>query len=246
MIRPGTLPPVKRTALGRMAHETPRSRSRPMAASFTTWVTMPKSSTSTNSSARVHTCRAAAARQTRTPRTKGRFMRGAFRCRRHRRVDRAPARQERWPDAGRRPSSQAEVPIDARTAADIVGATHMDRPDGPPCTRYQRKCIACSRITRPCGRGAPSGARSLLGPDAANPRGPNLMGHIILLREAGTDPAATRFTWDIFVQAGDPHHGEPLKRGTTKVPFAQPDGLYVDRRGVLWIQTRLDCAQHDD
>ncbi len=31
---------------------------------------------------------------------------------------------------------------------------------------------------------------------------------------------AARFTWDIFVQAGDPDHGEPLKRGTTKVAFA--------------------------
>ena len=142
-------------------------------------------------------------------------------------------------------SSQAEVLIDARTAADIVGATHMDRPEWVavhPLTK-EMYCTLTNNTAR--GRGAPFGRKEPLGPDAANPRGPNLMGHIIRWREAGTDPAATRFTWDIFVQAGDPHHGEPLKRGTTKVPFAQPDGLYVDRRGVLWIRP-IDCAQHDD
>jgi hypothetical protein len=35
----------------------------------------------------------------------------------------------------------------------------------------------------------------------------------------------------------DPEHKDPLKRGTADLAFAQPDGLYVDRRGVLWIQT---------
>ncbi len=77
----------------------------------------------------------------------------------------------------------------------------------------------------------------VLGADAANPRAPNLMGHVIRWREAGGDPTSTRFEWDIFVQAGDPAHRDPLKRGTADLAFAQPDGLYVDRRGVLWILT---------
>jgi secreted PhoX family phosphatase len=75
------------------------------------------------------------------------------------------------------------------------------------------------------------------GADAANPRAPNLMGHIIRWREAKDDPTSIKFEWDIFVLAGDPHHPDPIKRGTAGVAFAQPDGLYVDRRGVLWIQT---------
>lgn len=65
------------------------------------------------------------------------------------------------------------------------------------------------------------------------------MGHIVRWREAGGDPTATRFEWDVFLQAGDPQSSDPLKRGDVKggVAFAQPDGLYCVRRGVLWIQT---------
>jgi secreted PhoX family phosphatase len=65
------------------------------------------------------------------------------------------------------------------------------------------------------------------------------MGHIIRWREAGGDPAATRFSWDVFLQAGDPALAEPTKRGDVPggVAFAQPDGVHFDRRGVLWIQT---------
>ncbi len=29
------------------------------------------------------------------------------------------------------------------------------------------------------------------------------MGHIVRWREAGGDPTATRFEWDVFLQAGD-------------------------------------------
>ena len=70
------------------------------------------------------------------------------------------------------------------------------------------------------------------------------MGHIIRWREAGNDPSAARFTWDIFVQAGDPDHGEPLKRGTTQGRVRTARWLYVDPRGVLWIQTDSAGAQH--
>jgi len=139
------------------------------------------------------------------------------------------------PEAGF--SSQAEVLIDTRTAADVVGATYMDRPEWVavhPSTK-EVFCTLTNNTAR--GRGAPFGRKEPLGTDAANPRGPNLMGHIIRWREGGSDPTATSFTWDIFVQAGDPAHRDPLKRGTTNVAFGQPDGLYVDLRGVLWIQT---------
>ena len=48
-----------------------------------------------------------------------------------------------------------------------------------------------------------------------------------------------RFEWDVFLQAGDPQSTNPLNRGNVKggLAFAQPDGLYFDARGVLWIQT---------
>ena len=39
--------------------------------------------------------------------------------------------------------------------------------------------------------------------DEANPRGPNLHGHIIRWSETGGDQAATTFNWDIFLFGGD-------------------------------------------
>ena len=139
------------------------------------------------------------------------------------------------PEAGF--SSQAQVVIDARTAGDLVGATYMDRPEWVTVHTLTKEvfCTLSNNTSR--GKGAPLGKTDALGADAANPRAPNLMGHIIRWREAGGDPTSTRFEWDIFVQAGDPGHKDPLKRGTADLAFAQPDGLYVDRRGVLWIQT---------
>jgi len=135
--------------------------------------------------------------------------------------------------------SQAEVVIDARTAADRVGATYMDRPEWiavHPRTR-EVYCTLTNNSSR--GKGAPLHRKEPLGADPANPRAPNLMGHIIRWREAGSDPRATRFTWDVFLQAGDPGHKDEIKRGNVKtgVAFAQPDGLYIDQRGVLWIET---------
>jgi uncharacterized protein len=136
-------------------------------------------------------------------------------------------------------ASQAEVVIDARTAGDIVGSTYMDRPEWIAVHPASGEvyCTLSNNASR--GPGAPFGKTEKLGADAANPRAPNLMGHIIRWREDGGDAAAARFRWDIFLLAGDPAHKDEIKRGNTKggVAFAQPDGLYFDRRGLLWIQT---------
>jgi uncharacterized protein len=135
--------------------------------------------------------------------------------------------------------SQAEVLIDTRTAADKVGATYMDRPEWiavHPVTK-EAYCSLSNNTAR--GQNAPVGQGEPLGPDAANPRAPNLMGHIIRWRDAGGDPASTRFEWDIFLLCGDPAHDDTTKRGNRNhgLAFAQPDGLAFDQRGILWIQT---------
>jgi uncharacterized protein len=135
--------------------------------------------------------------------------------------------------------SQAEVVIDARTAADVVGGSFMDRPEWI-AIHPQSKDVYCSLTNNSQrGKGKPPGAAAPLGADAANPRAPNAMGHIIRWREQGGDAAATTFSWDVFVLAGDPASPDPLKRGNNAggVAFANPDGLVFDERGVLWIAT---------
>ncbi|MBA2352000.1 MAG: PhoX family phosphatase [Burkholderiales bacterium] len=133
--------------------------------------------------------------------------------------------------------SQAEVVIDARTAADVVGATYMDRPEWIAVNPQTKEVYITLSNNTARGKGKPLHQNDAVGADAANPRAPNLMGHIVRWREAKGDPASTRFEWNVFLLAGDPGHEDALKRGNAGLAFAQPDGLYCDRRGVLWIQT---------
>jgi secreted PhoX family phosphatase len=135
--------------------------------------------------------------------------------------------------------TQAEVVIDARTAADIVGATYMDRPEWI-AVHPETGDVFCSLTNNSLrGSGKPFGAAIPLGADGANPRAPNSMGHIIRWAELDRDAGATQFTWSLFLLAGDPTLPDPLKRGNVRgaVAFSMPDGLVFDERGVLWICT---------
>jgi len=135
-------------------------------------------------------------------------------------------------------NSQAEVLINARGAGDTVKATPCDRPEWiavHPATQE----VYCA-LSNNSDRGKP-GKR---GPDGPNPRANNIFGHVIRWREANNDPTSTRFEWDVFLLAGDPKHSDPNKQGNVKggVAFACPDGLAFDQRGVLWIQTDSSAA----
>jgi secreted PhoX family phosphatase len=129
-------------------------------------------------------------------------------------------------------ADQADVLVRARMAADALGATKMDRPEWVAVhPRTQEVYCALTNNALRGRTGQPP-------PDAANPRAENVYGHIIRWREAGGDPAAPRFAWDIFVQAGDPAHPDPAKRGTVQGDgFGSPDGIAFDARGVLWVAT---------
>ena len=77
-----------------------------------------------------------------------------------------------------------------------------------------------------------------IGPDAANPRAANAHGHVIRIREDGNNNGATRFRWEIMV------FGSRNDNATTNLSeldatsdFSSPDGLWMDRNGLLWIQT---------
>lgn len=57
-------------------------------------------------------------------------------------------------------------------------------------------------------------------------------------READGDHAGRRFQWETFILAGDPKHTNPAVRGNISGDlFASPDGLFIDQRGVMWVQT---------
>ncbi|PXW96110.1 hypothetical protein C7444_10716 [Sphaerotilus hippei] len=128
-------------------------------------------------------------------------------------------------------ADQGEVVIKTRQASDLLGATKMDRPEWTSIDPLNGEVYVT--LTNNSARGQ----AGLPGADAAHPRAPNLMGHILRWRH-GADLAAERFDWDLFVLAGDAQSPQPLARGNVQGDaFGSPDGLLIDPRGVMWICT---------
>jgi uncharacterized protein len=130
-------------------------------------------------------------------------------------------------------ADQGEVLIKARQASDALGGTPMDRPEWlaiNPNTGW----VYCSLT-----HNALRGQAGKPGVDAANPRANDVMGEIIRWKEDG-DFDGTHFMWNHLVLAGDPANARPEARGNIKGDlFACPDGLAFDPRGVLWIATDM-------
>ena len=134
-------------------------------------------------------------------------------------------------------ADQGEVVIKARQASDALGATKMDRPEWMAIDQAKRE-IYCT-LTNNSARGRPGQP----GVDAANPRANNRMGQIIRWREGGDFDSLT-LRWDHLVLAGDPANDKSEDRGNIKGDiFACPDGLMLDARGVLWIQTDASATE---
>jgi hypothetical protein len=129
-----------------------------------------------------------------------------------------------------------EVLIKARQASDALGGTRMDRPEWLAIDSAGGWVYASLTNNSQRGDGAHPG------PDAANPRARNTMGGIIRWRDQG-DFDAERFEWNHFVLAGDPANERAEARGNIRGDlYACPDGLALDARGVLWIDTDIGSA----
>ncbi|HSK42202.1 MAG TPA: PhoX family phosphatase [Arenibaculum sp.] len=134
--------------------------------------------------------------------------------------------------------SQADVVIEARRAADLLGATPMDRPeDVEPNPVTGKVYVMLTNNTR----------RKPEQVDAVNPRAESAFGHIVEMTPAGGDHAAERFAWDILVRCGDhavAEVGATFHPATTENGwFGMPDNCAVDSRGRLWISTDGNSAE---
>jgi secreted PhoX family phosphatase len=124
-------------------------------------------------------------------------------------------------------NDQAEVLINARKAATLLGATPMDRPED--VERNPVTGVVYAVFTNNTSRTVP---------DSANPRPNNRDGHIIEIIEDRDDAAATTFRWQIFMLCGDPADPTTYFAGYDKSkvsPISSPDNIMFDRRGNLWI-----------
>jgi hypothetical protein len=144
-------------------------------------------------------------------------------------------------------ADQADVLVNARLAADSVGATKMDRPEWGAVHPTLSEVYMTLTNNNAANRVDPASAAALTGrqvkPDAANPRwyndgegntaNPN--GHIIRWKETG----ATAFAWDIYLFGAENDAAADVNlSGLTAVnDFSSPDGACFDPRGVLWIET---------
>lgn len=132
--------------------------------------------------------------------------------------------------------SQADVVIEARRAADLLGATPMDRPEDietNPLTGTVYVVLTNNTQRKPDQT------------DAANPRAGNRWGHVIEIvaprRGNGVDHAATEASWNVFLLAGDPgddevgalYHPDVSDNGW----LSCPDNCAFDRQGNLWLAT---------
>jgi hypothetical protein len=134
-------------------------------------------------------------------------------------------------------ADQGEVVIKARQAADLLGATKMDRPEWLAIDERDR-WVYCT-LTNNSARGAAGQP----GVDAANPRANNSFGHIIRWKEA-LDFDGETFEWNHLVLAGDPANQRAEAQGNIRGDlYACPDGIAFDARGVLWIQTDASTSQ---
>ena len=149
-------------------------------------------------------------------------------------------------------ADQADVLVNARLAADAVGATKMDRPEW--CATHPGTGEIYFTLTNNSNRKVDVTSTSHAQVDAANPRcysdsyngGPqgspgNVNGHILRLRENGHKAAATAFKWDVYLfgaQADADAAKVNLSSLTGDQDFSSPDGLWFSEvTGICWIQT---------
>jgi uncharacterized protein len=134
-------------------------------------------------------------------------------------------------------ADQGEVLIKARQASDALGATKMDRPEWLAID--QRDGWVYCTLTNNTARGAANQP----GVDAANPRANNTMGSIIRWKEDG-DFDAVAFQWNHLVHAGDPANTRAEAQGNVRGDsFGCPDGIAFGPGGLLWIQTDAHATQ---
>jgi hypothetical protein len=133
--------------------------------------------------------------------------------------------------------SQADVLIETRRAADLLGATKMDRPEDVEANPKTNNIYVNLTFNE---RRKPEQA------DAANPRADNRFGHIIEMTPPDGDHAAARFTWNILLKCGDPsiaEVGATFSSDTTRNGwFGMPDNIAIDSQGRLWIATDGNSA----
>lgn len=130
-------------------------------------------------------------------------------------------------------TDQGHVLINARLAADKLGATKMDRPEDVEVNPKTGAIYVM--LTNNSKRKAEQ-------VDGPNPRAGNQWGQVLeMLPPADGDHTATKFTWSLLIKGGnpkDPAVGAEYNAATSDNGwFSCPDNCAIDNAGRLWITT---------
>jgi secreted PhoX family phosphatase len=144
-------------------------------------------------------------------------------------------------------ASQADVMIELRRAAGLLGATPMDRPEDVEPNPVTGRIYVVMTFNE---------QRTAAQVNAANPRANNKYGHIVEivppLVGGKPDHAATECDWGFFLLGGDPAKPEHGARyGGPVTPngwVCAPDNVAFDPKGRIWISTdgQDDAAGFND
>lgn len=134
-------------------------------------------------------------------------------------------------------ADQSEVLLKTRLAADALGATPMDRPEGIEANPVTGRVYA--NMTKNKGISADA-------LNSVNTRPENFYGHIVELIPPGgpghgSDHTSNVFSWDLFVLCGNPvvpEHGARWHADTSQDGwFVNPDNLTFDPKGRMFVST---------
>lgn len=126
-------------------------------------------------------------------------------------------------------NTQADVLIETRRAAKIVGGTPMDRPEDVEVNPKTGRVYAML-----------TNNKKRVAVNHANPRLNNRFGHILEMIPPNGDHTAVRFDWNILIMAGNPkaRHGATYHPSTNESGwFANPDNVAFDHKGGMWVAT---------
>jgi secreted PhoX family phosphatase len=128
--------------------------------------------------------------------------------------------------------SQADVMIEARAAADLAGATPMDRPEGIAVNPETSSVFVTL---------SKNNARQTDQTDAVNSRAKNIWGQIVELVPPDGNHTADIFGWEMLVQCGPPHQAAVQATWNAATSehgwFAAPDNCVFDHAGGFWVCT---------